>query len=203
MSLRPRCFILSAFSALALVGCHRPPTQEEISARAAELLAEQMASKQARTDEPAAELSEADKVLLEKTNATLDETIIPRFVFTDATFKEAVEFLQHVATEKARELPDRANDMGDAEWKKAWAERWERVQAASIIFYVKSESPQYVVLGKDPVIEPLQAIQRIENQTLTMDLSDVPLREALQYAADLAGLKMKVGPGKVLFEPKD
>lgn len=194
MSLRPRCFIFSAFSALALVGCHRPPTQEEISARAAELLAEQMA-------EPAAELSEADKVLLEKTNATLDETIIPRAVFSDATFKEAVEFLQHVATEKARELPDRANDMGDAEWKKAWAERWERVQAASsIVVYVKRESPQYVVLGEDPVIQPLQAL---DGSTITMDLSDVSFREALQYLADLAGLKMKVGPGKLLFEPKD
>jgi hypothetical protein len=115
--------------------------------------------------------------------------------------KEAVEFLQHAATEKARELPDRANDMGNAEWKKAWADRWQRVQAASsIAVYVKCESPQYVVLGEDPVVQPLQAL---DGMTITMNQSDVSFREALQYLADLAGLKMKVGPGKLLFEPKD
>jgi hypothetical protein len=192
---------------LALVGCHRPPTQEEISARAAELLAEQMASKQARTDEPAAELSEADKVLLEKTNAVLDETIIPRINFRDVTLKEAVAFLQQHAIEIARELPDRAIDMGDAEWKKVWAESSDRSLAlARLTFFVKYDGftvpPQYVPVGESPspVIPPLQSI---EGLTVTMDLSNISLREALQHLANLAKMNMKVGPSNVLFELKD
>lgn len=219
MSFVPRCFIFPVFSVLALVGCHRPPTQEEISARAAELVAEQLASKQAGTEEPAVELSEADKELLDRTNAALDEIIIPRVEFRDVTLREAVAFLQQRAIEIARELPDRAVvDMRDAEWKKAWSESSERSLAvAKLGFFVKitpqdvpltitpQDVPpkitlQDVPLGGSPAIYPLQAIEGV---TMTIDQSDVSLREALQYLADLVGLKMKVGPGKVLFEPKD
>jgi hypothetical protein len=210
MSFVPRCFIFPVFSVLALVGCHRPPTQEEISARAAELVAEQLASKQAGTEEPAVELSEADKELLDRTNAALDEIIIPRVEFRDVTLREAVAFLQQRAIEIARELPNRAVvDMRDAEWKKAWSESSERSLAvAKLGFFVKitpqdvplTITPQDVPLGESPAIYPLQAIEGV---TMTIDQSDVSLREALQYLADLVGLKMKVGPGKVLFEPKD
>lgn len=208
MNFLPRCFILLGFSALALVGCSRPPTQEEISARATELLAEQMASKQAGIKEPAAELSEADKVLLEKTNAVLDETIIPRVNFRDVTLKEAVAFLRQRAIEIARELPERAIvDMGDAEWKKVWAESSDRsFTLARLTFTMKYDgfivAPLYFPLGESPspVISPFQSI---EGQTFTLDLSNIPLREALQYLADLANMKMKVGPVNVLFELKD
>lgn len=200
MNFLPRCFILLAFSSLALFGCSRPPTQEEISARAAELLAEQLASKKAGAEESAAELTEADKELLDRTNAALDEVIIPRANFTDVTLQDAVSFLQQHAIEIARELPDRAIDMRDAEWKKAWTESSERSLAVAAMGFFVKVTPQYVPLGESPVIHPLQAIEGV---TMTMDLSDVSLREALQYLADLVGLKMKVGPGKVLFEPKD
>jgi hypothetical protein len=184
MNFLPRCFILLAFSVLALVGCSRPPTQEEISAR---------------------ELSEADKVLLEKTNAVLDETIIPRVEFRDVTLKQAVSFLQQRAIEIARELPDRAIDTRDAEWKKVWAESSDRSFAlAKLKFSVKYDGfevpPQYVPLGESPVIPSLE-LQPSESQTVTLDLSNISLREVLQYCASLCNLEMRVQPGVVVFEP--
>jgi hypothetical protein len=184
MNFLPRCFILLAFSVLALVGCSRPPTQEEISAR---------------------ELSEADKVLLEKTNAVLDETIIPRVDFRDVTLKQAVSFLQQRAIEIARELPDRAIDTRDAEWKKVWAESSDRSFAlAKLKFSVKYDGfevpPQYVPLGESPVIPSLE-LQPSESQTVTLDLSNISLREVLQYCASLCNLEMRVQPGVVVFEP--
>jgi hypothetical protein len=214
MSFVPRCFIFPVFSVLALVGCHRAPTQEEISARAAELVAEQLASKQAGTEEPAVELSEADKELLEKTNAALDEIIIPRVEFRDVTLREAVTFLQQRAIEITRELPDRVRILPAFYIKYEFAPQYlgpgespagpsksPVVQSPepSGRQQVKAEfAPQYLRVNENPVVQPLEPS---ESQVITMDLSNLPLREALQYCAQLSNVEMKVQPGVVLFEP--
>lgn len=91
----------------------------------------------------------------------LDDIIIPRINFTDATVREAIEYLR----DRAAEL-DRDADPADRGVN--------------------------IVLKLDPAAAA---------QTITIDLSNIPLREALDYITRLANLKIKIEPYAVAIVP--
>lgn len=95
-------------------------------------------------------------------NRKLDEIIIPRINFTDATVREAVEYLR----QRSSALDTTATDAADRGVN--------------------------IVLKLDPTAA---------SQTITIDLSNIPLREALDYITRLANLKIKVEPYAVLIVP--
>jgi general secretion pathway protein D len=95
-------------------------------------------------------------------NRKLDEIIIPRLNFTDATVREAIEYLRSVSAQQDRDPAD-AGDRG-----------------------------VNIVLKLDAAAA---------SQTITIDLANIPLREALDYITRLANLKIKVEPYAVLVVP--
>jgi general secretion pathway protein D len=94
-------------------------------------------------------------------NSKLDEIVIPRISFTDATLREVVESIR----EQAAQL-DSADDQGD--------------RGVNIV---------------------LKLDDAAASQTITIDLANLPLREALDYVTRLANLKIKVEPYAVLIVP--
>ncbi len=95
-------------------------------------------------------------------NRKLDEIIVPRINFTDATVREAVEYLR------------------------------QRSEA------LDTEGPE---TGERGVNIVLKLDQAAASQTVTIDLANLPLREALSYITNLANLKFKVEPYAVLIVP--
>jgi general secretion pathway protein D len=95
-------------------------------------------------------------------NRKLDEIIIPRLNFTDATVREAIEYLRDVSSQQDRDPAD-AGERG-----------------VNIVLKLDSTAA---------------------SQTITIDLANVPLREALDYITRLANLKVKVEPYAVLIVP--
>lgn len=95
-------------------------------------------------------------------NRKLDEIIVPRINFTDATVREAVEYLR----QRSEVLDTEAAETG--------------------------ERGVNIVLKLD---------QAAASQTVTIDLANLPLREALSYITNLANLKFKVEPYAVLIVP--
>lgn len=95
-------------------------------------------------------------------NRKLDEIIVPRINFTDATIREAVEYLR----QRSEALDTEAAETG--------------------------ERGVNIVLKLD---------QAAASQTVTIDLANLPLREALSYITNLANLKFKVEPYAVLIVP--
>lgn len=95
-------------------------------------------------------------------NRKLDEIIVPRINFTDATVREAVEYLR----QRSEVLDTEAAETG--------------------------ERGVNIVLKLD---------QAASSQTVTIDLANLPLREALSYITNLANLKYKVEPYAVLIVP--
>jgi len=92
----------------------------------------------------------------------LDEIIIPRVSFTDATLREVVEAIR----EQAADLDNDPADAGD--------------RGVNIV---------------------LKLDETAATQTITLDLANVPLRDALDYVTRLANLKTKVEPYAVLIVP--
>ena len=92
----------------------------------------------------------------------LDEIIIPRISFTDATLREVIEAIR----ERAAELDTAPSDAGD--------------RGVNIV---------------------LKLDETAATQTITIDLANLPLREALDYVTRLANLKIKVEPYAVLIVP--
>ena len=92
----------------------------------------------------------------------LDEIIIPRVSFTDATLREVVEAIR----EQAADLDTDPADAGD--------------RGVNIV---------------------LKLDETAATQTITLDLANVPLRDALDYVTRLANLKIKVEPYAVLIVP--
>jgi general secretion pathway protein D len=91
----------------------------------------------------------------------LDEIIIPRINFTDATIREAIEYLRQRSVALDVDAP-------------------------------QSERGVNIVLKLDPAAAA---------QTITIDLANIPLKEALDYITRLANLKTKVEPYAVLIVP--
>jgi len=130
------------------------------------------------------------------------------------TLRQAVSMIQNRAIEIARELPDRVRTLPAFYIKYEFAPQYlgpgERpagpskspvVQSPELSGrqQVKAEfAPQYLRVNENPVVQPLEPS---ESHVITMNLSNLPLREALQYCASLFNFEMKVQPGVVLFEP--
>jgi len=95
-------------------------------------------------------------------NRKLDELIVPRINFTDATVREAIEYLR----QRSETLDTDAVDSAD--------------RGVNIV---------------------LKLDQAAASQTVTIDLANLPLREALTYITNLANLKYKVEPYAVLIVP--
>jgi general secretion pathway protein D len=95
-------------------------------------------------------------------NRKLDDIIIPRLNFTDATVREAIEYLRDVSAQQDRDPMD-ATDRG-----------------VNIVLKLDSAAA---------------------SQTITIDLANIPLREALDYITRLANLKIKVEPYAALIVP--
>ena len=95
-------------------------------------------------------------------NRKLDDIIIPRLNFTDATVREAIEYLRDVSAQQDRDPMD-ASDRG-----------------VNIVLKLDSAAA---------------------SQTITIDLANIPLREALDYITRLSNLKIKVEPYAVLIVP--
>lgn len=93
-------------------------------------------------------------------NRKLDEIIIPRVSFTDATLREVVEAIRQQATELDTDSADPGIN---------------------------------IVLKLD---------DSAAAQTITLDLANVPLREALGFVTRMVDLKIKVDPYAVLIVPK-
>lgn len=91
----------------------------------------------------------------------LDDIIIPRINFTDATIREAIEYLRQRSTALDTDAP-------------------------------QSERGVNIVLKLD---------EAAAAQTITIDLANIPLKEALDYITRLANLKTKVEPYAVLIVP--
>jgi general secretion pathway protein D len=94
-------------------------------------------------------------------NRKLDDLIIPSINFTDATVREAFEFLRQRSESLDIDAP--AADRG-----------------VNIVLKLDSDAAA---------------------QTITLDLRAIPLREALDYIARLANLRVKVEPYAVLILP--
>ena len=95
-------------------------------------------------------------------NRKLDDLIVKRINFTDATVREAIEFLRQSSEALDTEAMDAAN------------------RGVNIV---------------------LKLDQAAASQTVTIDLANLPLREALTYITNLANLKFKVEPFAVLIVP--
>ncbi|MFZ4482511.1 MAG: Amuc_1098 family type IV pilus outer membrane protein [Chthoniobacterales bacterium] len=95
-------------------------------------------------------------------NRKLDEIVIPRINFTDATVREAVEYLR----QRSAELDLDGGDVGN--------------RGVNIVLKLDAAAA---------------------SQTITIDLSNIPLREALDYITRLANLKTKIEPYAVLIVP--
>ena len=95
-------------------------------------------------------------------NRKLDDILIPKVEFRDATVREAIDFIKQRAAALDTSEPKGVN----------------------------------VVLKLDPAAEAAESMSRI-----TLQLSQVPLRAALEYIATAAGLKVKVEPYAVAIVP--
>ena len=118
----------------------------------------------------------------------LNRIIIPRVDFRDATVRQAVSFLQ----QRSRDLDTSETDP-------------ERRGINIVVKLPASVTPPPAALeveGETPATPAYSGDNRI-----TLNLSNVPLYEALRYVATLAGLKVKVEPFAVslvpLSEPTD
>ncbi|MEY3480986.1 MAG: hypothetical protein RIQ71_1761 [Verrucomicrobiota bacterium] len=98
----------------------------------------------------------------ELVNRKLDEIILPRVNFTDATVREVIEAIR----QRAATLDDSEPD--------------ETGKGVNIV---------------------LKLDEAAATQTVTIDLANIPLREALDYVTRLANLKIKVDPYAVLIVP--
>ena len=95
-------------------------------------------------------------------NRKLDEIILPRVNFTDATVREVIESIR----QRAVALD---NTAADGEGK-----------GVNIVVKIDNATA---------------------NQPITIDLTNIPLREALDYVTRLANLKMKIDPYAILIVP--
>ena len=119
--------------------------------------------------------------------ARLNRIIIPRVDLRDATVRQAINFLQ----QRSREL-DTTESNADS-------------RGVNIVLKLPSGAAATPVVNEIGG-EPVAAAPSPDNR-ITLNLSNVPLYEALRYVATLAGLKVKVEPFAVsivpLSEPTD
>lgn len=121
--------------------------------------------------------------------ARLNRMIIPRVDFRDATVRQAVNFLQ----QRSRDLDTTEADPAN--------------RGVNIVVKLPAVSVPAPTVETDSEGDMLAAPAATSADRITLNLSNVPLYEALRYVATLAGLKVKVEPFAVslvpLSEPTD
>jgi general secretion pathway protein D len=113
--------------------------------------------------------------------ARLNRIIIPRLDFPDVTVRQAVNFL----SQRARDLDTTETDP-------------ERRGVNIVLKLPTTPVAPPAELGLEGEAAPPQASPE---SRITLNLSNVPLYEALRYVATLAGLKVKVEPFAVSIVP--
>ena len=179
----PRILATALLPLLLTLGCSRPPSQEQVSTRPAEAAAQQVEGK---------ETTAADTVAL------LDGIIIPRLELNDATLNDAVSLIRESAAQNATKAQGSPLDLPVEEWKKDLDNQWrKKTNVLGINFYVHqvpSQPQGYVLLGQE---------QPYQSQWITVNLQNISSLQALETVANAFNLRMKVEPGKVLFDPQD
>ncbi|MEX1110486.1 MAG: Amuc_1098 family type IV pilus outer membrane protein [Chthoniobacterales bacterium] len=121
--------------------------------------------------------------------ARLNRIIVPKIDLRDASIRQAVSFLQQQS--RALNTPD------DAEGEQT---------GINIVLKLPASAPA-AAAETDEFGQPVAAAPAPSDARVTLNLTNVPLYEALRYVATLAGLKVKVEPFAVsivpLSEPTD
>ncbi len=124
-----------------------------------------------------------DQSLLAANNAKLDQVVIPRIDLRDATVREAIDFLKQESVRRDE------TGLGGQRGINIVVNLDAGVDAAAAAPEA-GEAGGLPGAGLDP-----------NNLRITVELSNIPLREALRYVTNLAGLKYKVEPFAVLVVP--
>lgn len=112
----------------------------------------------------------------------LNRIIIPKIDLRDATVAEALDFLKQ-QSERLDNSPD------------------SQRRGVNIILKLDSLAPSSASAPTDPTAPAPAAPAQIAAKTITLQLANVPLYEALRYVSELAGLKIKVEPYAVSLVP--
>jgi general secretion pathway protein D len=121
--------------------------------------------------------------------ARLNRIIIPKVDFRDATVRQAITFL----AQRSRDLDTTEADADQ--------------RGVNIVLKLPSTPPVVAPAAGDLLDGGAAPAAPTPESRITLNLTDVPLYEALRYVATLAGLKVKVEPFAVsvvpLSEPTD
>jgi general secretion pathway protein D len=121
--------------------------------------------------------------------ARLNRIIIPKVDFRDATVRQAITFL----AQRSRDLDTTEADADQ--------------RGVNIVLKLPSTPPVVSPVAGDLLDGGAAPAAPTPESRITLNLTDVPLYEALRYVATLAGLKVKVEPFAVsvvpLSEPTD
>lgn len=122
----------------------------------------------------------------EAINAKLNRIIIPKISLTDATIREAVDFLK----QRSRELDTTTDDPAQK-------------RGVNIVLKLPTAPVEPAVVGASSTPEAGASVSPLvtADSKITLALSNVPLIEALRYLTELAGLKYKVEPFAVSIVP--
>jgi general secretion pathway protein D len=130
--------------------------------------------------------------------AKLNRIVIPQIQFRDATIREAIDFLKQKSRELDTAEPD-ANERGVNIVLKLEGSGVSSGSAAP------AAAPAPVIPGLEAPVEPVAAAPAMgispAEARITLQLSNIPLNEALKYVASLAGLKVKIEPYAVAIVP--
>ncbi len=138
--------------------------------------------------------------------AKLNRIIIPKIEFRDATIREAVDFLKEKSRELDTEEPDPAKrgvnivlDTGESGGGSP--ESTPVVPAGPTGETIPGLTPPGTAPGVPGV--PTTGVPAVSagEQRITLELSNIPLIEALHYICELANLKLKIDPYAVAIVP--
>ena len=129
----------------------------------------------------------------------LNEIIIPKIEFRDASIREAIEFLKAKSRDLDNTEPDSNNRGVNIVLKLESGFR-----ASSSSFAPSSAAPVIPGLEAPPTLDTsVGDISSVEpgSTPITLSLNNVPLIEALRYITNLANLKFKIEPFAVSVVP--
>lgn len=124
----------------------------------------------------------------EAINAKLNRIIIPKISLTDATIREAVDFLK----QRSRELDTTTDDPA----QKRGVNIVLKLPAATAAPAVADPNAPVAADATATTLPVVTAESKV-----TLSLNNVPLIEALRYLTELSGLKFKVEPFAVSIVP--
>lgn len=122
----------------------------------------------------------------------LSRIIIPQIQFRDASVREAIEFLKQKSVELDTTEPDPAKRGVNIVLKLESNAAYQPAGAAEAAIPGVEGAPAEAAA---PAINPSEA-------RITLSLRNIPMIEALNYIANLAGLKVKVDPYAVAIVPQ-